>query len=52
MPFFMSFLPALISTDSEKLPFVTLTVITKYKEATGSKVTVELDQNLIGSAID
>lgn len=29
-----------------------LTMITKYKEATGSKITVKLDQNLIGSAVD
>lgn len=48
----MSFLPAVISADSEKVQYVTLTMVTKYKEATGSKVTVELDQDLIGSAID
>lgn len=29
-----------------------LTMITKYKEATGSEITVKLDQNLIGSAVD
>lgn len=27
-------------------------MVTKYKEATGSKVTVELYKNLIGRAID
>lgn len=48
----MTFLSAVISADSKILQFVTLTMITKYKEAAGSKVTMKLDQNLIGSAID
>jgi len=41
-----------INNNNSSVQFVTLTMVTKYKEATGSKVTVELDQNLIGSAVD